>query len=1207
MRPKLLEIEGLQSFQDIQRIDFDYLGETGLFGIFGPTGSGKSTVLDAITFALYGKVKRADRGTQGIINMNMKQARVSFVFELLKENSRKKYRVERVYKRKKGSEILCEPKVTRLIEVTEVGEIPISDKATEVTRSIEELLGLNHDDFTRAVVLPQNSFQEFLLLDNSKKREMLERIFYLEEYGKQLLDKIHRKIGKLKSQIDNYEGQLQGYSDADNGALKEAKKNVEVMEAERKNAEDAFKKLEKKYTESKIVWELVQDLEVFLQQEKDFNEKQQEMQVKQDELNKAIKADGLKYLIHQEKSIKQKQKEIKEALESTIKDLEKIIGKLEKAKQKYEEIKAEGEKEKPILTNKKSKLEDALEIKKELDKILEKYTNLNDGKNKFDSEMVEKKAEYTSNNQQKEQFEKQLKEIKETIRTLHTDPSYRQQLQENIILEKNEEILNTEYKSLCIKLKETRKQCEELEKKSEKMQDEIVSIKKEITVLNNENNALNEKKPQDRETVHKISNQSNELKGQLQILQMRKTDLEDINNKINDVKQILNSKQAEKQDLDKKTTELKQIYEERKGDYETAIKKLEQNSAYLLSKKLQEGMPCPVCGSEHHPKLAAHTEDNNLKLLEQQVDKTKNKMEEAEKEYQGMEQESVKIQEQISSLIDYKNEYRKDYRIKEIAFEEEYSKLPKDIKGHTLEEISQVINKLEKEYVQSIQVLKDWEDKDTDINEKIQNHKELLNEHLLKSKEIAAQLNSKQEYYGQIAKEVDNSKIKLNENHNAYLLFIDEYKIKSIAAELKQIAEKDHQSSTLQKKVDVMENDISQKGSELEEINRSINKINGEILQRVTQINTIKESRDEKQLKIKELAGNMRIEDEIQFIDKKLKEYDSSEKLYEEELKKLELNHQEQESKKNDLLNQQQFYMETHKRHQQELKTSLEEKQFTTINEVEEAFLSKESQKLLDTEISQYNQIGINISANKVNLLKKLNKRSVTEDEWIRINVDFQQIQEQRQTCISNSEVAKTEYERIKTKHEKWVSLNKTYTSITNKHDLVFQIQKLLRGEKGKDNSFIDYVAEERLRYVAAKASETLGHMTKYKYGLELDTDVGFVIRDYTNGGVHRMVTSLSGGETFLTSLSLALALSEEIQLKGQSPLEFFFLDEGFGTLDNQLLDTVMDALERLSNQERIIGLISHVPELKSRLGRRLIIDPPTSQGQGSQVRVEKA
>lgn len=68
MKPIELRLAGLQSYRDEQRIDFEKLCETGLFGIFGPTGSGKSSILDAVTLALYGKVERAAGGTQGILN-----------------------------------------------------------------------------------------------------------------------------------------------------------------------------------------------------------------------------------------------------------------------------------------------------------------------------------------------------------------------------------------------------------------------------------------------------------------------------------------------------------------------------------------------------------------------------------------------------------------------------------------------------------------------------------------------------------------------------------------------------------------------------------------------------------------------------------------------------------------------------------------------------------------------------------------------------------------------------------------------------------------------------------------------------------------------------------------------------------------------------------------------------------------------------------
>ena len=100
MKPIYLEIEGLQSYKALQKIDFEKLLENGLFGIFGSTGSGKSTVLDAITLALYGKVSRASRGTQGIMNNESERMRVMFEFSMLDGSERKRFRIERVYGRK---------------------------------------------------------------------------------------------------------------------------------------------------------------------------------------------------------------------------------------------------------------------------------------------------------------------------------------------------------------------------------------------------------------------------------------------------------------------------------------------------------------------------------------------------------------------------------------------------------------------------------------------------------------------------------------------------------------------------------------------------------------------------------------------------------------------------------------------------------------------------------------------------------------------------------------------------------------------------------------------------------------------------------------------------------------------------------------------------------------------------------------------------
>nr|MDH3176358.1 SbcC/MukB-like Walker B domain-containing protein [Bacillus pumilus] len=81
-----------------------------------------------------------------------------------------------------------------------------------------------------------------------------------------------------------------------------------------------------------------------------------------------------------------------------------------------------------------------------------------------------------------------------------------------------------------------------------------------------------------------------------------------------------------------------------------------------------------------------------------------------------------------------------------------------------------------------------------------------------------------------------------------------------------------------------------------------------------------------------------------------------------------------------------------------------------------------------------------------------------------------------------------------------------------------------------------------------------------------------------------------------MTSLALALALSAQIQLRGEFPLQFFFLDEGFGTLDQDLLDTVITALEKLQSHNLAVGVISHVEELKMRLPKKLIVHPGRSK-----------
>jgi exonuclease SbcC len=150
---------------------------------------------------------------------------------------------------------------------------------------------------------------------------------------------------------------------------------------------------------------------------------------------------------------------------------------------------------------------------------------------------------------------------------------------------------------------------------------------------------------------------------------------------------------------------------------------------------------------------------------------------------------------------------------------------------------------------------------------------------------------------------------------------------------------------------------------------------------------------------------------------------------------------------------------------------------------------------------------------------------------------------------------------------------------------------------------FVGYVQREAMQLLAADASYRLDGFTRGRYELATE-DNEFVVVDRLNGDERRSVKTLSGGETFLASLALALSLSEHLpqlaDLGGAISLESLFLDEGFGALDSDSLDLAVQGLETIAGGRRMIGVISHVEEMAERLPERIEV---VKQGNSSTVR----
>jgi exonuclease SbcC len=141
-------------------------------------------------------------------------------------------------------------------------------------------------------------------------------------------------------------------------------------------------------------------------------------------------------------------------------------------------------------------------------------------------------------------------------------------------------------------------------------------------------------------------------------------------------------------------------------------------------------------------------------------------------------------------------------------------------------------------------------------------------------------------------------------------------------------------------------------------------------------------------------------------------------------------------------------------------------------------------------------------------------------------------------------------------------------------------------------NQLSELAAERHLDAVTHDAGRLLRSLSADRYALVRADDGAFAIADSALGGLHRSPSTLSGGETFLVSLALALALSERIQLAGRARFDFFFLDEGFGGLDAVTLDAALSALERLRGPHRVIGMITHLGAIEERVPRKLRVQP---------------
>ncbi|MNK17544.1 Nuclease SbcCD subunit C [compost metagenome] len=1139
MKPISLKLSGLQSYREPQEVDFTKLCETGLFGIFGPTGSGKSTLLDAITLALYGKVERAVNGTQGIMNHSEDSLFVAFTFELMSAEGAECYRVERRFKR--TGDVSVSNTISRFIQVLPEGDQVHADKLAEVTRCVEEKIGLKMDDFTRAVVLPQGKFAEFLSLKGSERRQMLQRLFHLEKYGDHLGMKLSRKVKETDSRLKELAAEQQGLGLASEEALQEAAERLKAASSEAELRRRELQEAERLFAQLSKLRELGLELQQRKQSLLQLQEQSGEIAQLEARLAKAAAAEQLRPALgawHDARRLAAERRVYAQQAMAAAAEAEAAAAQAAAAAELAQQALVS---EEPGLLVRLEQLEQAKGLQAERDAV-----NL-------------------------EQADLQSR-LTEAVRALnvHTEQITKEELLLAKAVQRRQELEQ--------RLKEV-----EVPALLRRKVQVAASLKDRFTQLTVRRTKADNTSSELKERLVRARNALNEAQ------QLEMTEIDTRRRAAEQAAGLIETFTS----LMQYCQDVLQGLEQRENTLRLAVKSQELHLwSARLAEQLIDGESCPVCGSDHHPVPAGHILDEAQQLdgeleqiaaslptirdmkysLSRGLDTCRALMESISPETSGAEDQVMP--QAAASLQAAEPEHESNASKTYGEWAVGMNRAQEDLKAAQvrLEELQRLVKGVR------------------DSHAALQPRMAGLNAEL-------GSLQSQYDHSLQMQDELTREQTELAEEWSKEL---PEYSISDTDRLIEDIHERDAVSEDVKKRLELSGPFIEEKTVLLRNLTQEAAELDKQQVQLQAQLAGKTDLLKEKEERLRALAGD-------EAVDRLLIETADRLELLRRKAAALKEQHMKADQVKQETAKTgaaaQQTAISANEQEQQlrsRFEQQLEESPFAREEETEEALLDSKTREKMEERITVHRDLERELTIQTRELESKLAGRQIQEEEWENCKIRLAAGKEADEMAVQSKARAERDLEDIEVRHIRWKELESNRIKLNHSANLLSKLQSSLRG-----NAFVEYVAEEQLMNVSQAASQRLRDLTKQRYSLETDSGGGFIICDDANGGIKRPVSTLSGGETFLTSLALALALSAQIQLRGQYPLQFFFLDEGFGTLDPELLDTVITSLEQLHHDHLAVGVISHVAELRARLPRKLVVIPAENAGLGSRIMIE--
>jgi exonuclease SbcC len=1203
---KILKIE-LQNINSLKSdapivIDFenDQFKDVGLYAITGATGAGKTTILDAITIALYQSVPRF-KGTKGsLIDVVSHGANDAFSCVTFENNNNIYEGYWGIRLANKTGVALKNPIEKVSLKNLSTGKT-LADQKRKYIEEVEKVTLLDYTQFLRSVLLAQGDFASFLSANGPQKGKLLEQIT-----GEQIYKKIGQSILDRKSSEENKLRDIQSQINS-NDVLSDERK----IELTQKNKELAIQIIasEKEMVSIQFIvnWylkskELTNEYE---QLERVSKEIEIEIENHKTEFQLLVlneKAEPFKELIQNfnrnEKNTIEKSIQLKNLEDQLIvlkPEIDRLTNLSKKQLIEFENADKEFSAWLPkfdLITKLEGQLKNESEHKQKskarLDELKLQIDALQVAKNKVCKNLVETEKKIKTDEvfvaENKFLLEVAL-EISNWTAGLTTLKAKKESLNESLLFVRN-------------RTKEIEFTNSELAKNKELLNNKIVEIEKvekEILLINNQlakNNLTDLLAAQKKLSLTELN-----WKQFKSLSEANTKEEKELNNFVAEKELFSTELEVNKKHIE---AVIKEIETQNKfvSDAEKILELEKSISKYENDRQnLEEGKPCGLCGSKEHP-FTENLESIGVSKSQLELNTRKDKLKKLIDSKSELERAEVKLSTSIDGLTKQIKSIKEDLKAiqlnsKQLDID---CKLTNTAKINIELNLSSKKNKLLDDKIKSAQQAQIKKDNLSNTSKEQRKIIEILKTKdatlLEKVKNLVDEIDSKQKTTTILTKGCkdleDSLKTKLSkfnyaipsiENTNLFIETIEKDILKY---------------TSIQKDIDILKSDVKVLnsnliGTEKQLVTHSKNlKDSIETLEKVaSQLERLKTER----IAILPIAVTVEIKREsLQLVNKQLlgKVEESKKELQ----KVLDLKIKN-EALKVENSKEQKILINELTLLKASLNTQLEESDLNTKQDIENALLTKEDKRKYTADKERIKESKLKQKTlNEVNSKAKedLNKSKNFETSELESKLVFDELKTKKENLIAEKGEIKEAFRKdqeIKDRNQE------TYKKIETQQTICNVWKELFRIIGNSKDAFNVYVQRLTLKHLLDLANVHLYKLNK-RYSLKMEEaykpkeELNFNLIDHYQTDQARLVDTSSGGEKFIISLALALGLSDLASKNVK--IDSLFIDEGFGTLDSNTLETVISTLETLQSQGKMIGIISHVENLKERIPTQIQI-----------------